>query len=61
MDETTDVGSDAGAPVSTDYGPRDNEFTGRVEWVQIDVDAAAEDVDHFVSAEQRFHLAMAKQ
>jgi hypothetical protein len=24
MDETTDIGSDAGAPVSEDYGPRDN-------------------------------------
>jgi arylsulfatase len=61
MDETADIGSDAGAPVSEDYGPRDNDFTGRVHWVQIDVDAAAEDLDHLVHAEERFQLAMAKQ
>jgi arylsulfatase len=60
MDETTDIGSDAGAPVSEDYGPRDNEFTGKVNWVQIDIDPA-EDVDHLIHAEERFHLAMAKQ
>ena len=40
-DETTDVGSDSATPVSDDYGPRDSEFTGRVQWVQIDIDAAA--------------------
>ena len=61
MDETTDVGSDAGAPVSEDYGPRDNRFTGKVNWVEIDVDKAAEDLDHLISPEERFHLAMAKQ
>ena len=39
LDETTDVGSDAGAPVADDYGPGDNAFTGTVDWVQIDIDA----------------------
>jgi hypothetical protein len=61
MDETAEVGSDAGAPVSEDYGPTANQFTGKVNWVQIDVDAAAEDLDHLISPEERFHLAMAKQ
>jgi arylsulfatase len=61
MDETTDVGSDAGAPVSEDHGPHDNEFTGTVNWVQIDLDAAAQDADHLIAPEERFHLAMAKQ
>jgi arylsulfatase A-like enzyme len=61
MDETADIGSDAGAPVSEDYGPHDNDFTGKVNWVQIDIDAAAEDVDHLIQVEERFHLAMAKQ
>jgi hypothetical protein len=61
MDETTDVGSDAGAPVSEDYGVGDNAFTGKVNWVQVDVDANAEDADHWVSAAERFHLAMAQQ
>jgi hypothetical protein len=61
MDETLDVGSDAGEPVSPDYGPRGNAFTGKVNWVQIDIDAAAKDVDHLIGAEERFHLAMARQ
>jgi arylsulfatase len=61
MDETMDVGCDVGEPVSPDYGPRDNVFSGKVNWVQIDIDAAAKDVDHMIGAEERFHLAMARQ
>ena len=61
MDETTDVGSDAGAPVSEDYGPRDNRFTGKVNWVEIDVDKAAEDLDHLISPEERLRIAMSRQ
>jgi hypothetical protein len=29
--------------------------------VQIDIDAAARDVDHVIGAEERFQLAMARQ
>jgi arylsulfatase A-like enzyme len=61
MDETLDVGSDAGEPVSPDYGPRGNEFSGKVNWVQIDVDTAAKDADHMIAAEERFMVAMARQ
>jgi len=61
MDETTEVGCDVGEPVSPDYGPRDNAFSGKVNWVQIDVDAAAKDVDHMIGAEERFMIAMARQ
>ncbi len=61
MDETLDVGCDAGEPVSEDYGPKDNAFNGRVAWVQIDLDAAAADTDHMIGAEERFNLAMARQ
>jgi arylsulfatase len=53
MDETLDIGCDAGEPVSEDYGPKDNPFNGKVQWVQIDVDAAAADADHMVGAEER--------
>jgi arylsulfatase len=60
-DETTDVGADSATPVSDDYGPRDNGFTGRVEWVQIDLDEAAEDADHLISPEERLRIAMARQ
>ena len=49
------------APVSDDYGIRDSEFTGTVRWVQIDLDAAAEDMDHLISAEERLRVAMARQ
>jgi arylsulfatase A-like enzyme len=61
MDETLDVGCDLGEPVSPDYCPRDNAFSGTVQWVQIDIDAAAQDADHLIGAEERFHLAMVRQ
>jgi arylsulfatase A-like enzyme len=61
MDETTDVGCDVGEPVSEDYGPHDNAFNGKVNWVQIDIDAAAQKLDHMIGAEQRFQVAMARQ
>jgi arylsulfatase A-like enzyme len=60
-DETTDLGADLGTPVSDDYAPADSAFTGKVEWVQIDVDEAAEDPDHLISPEERFRVAMARQ
>jgi arylsulfatase A-like enzyme len=61
-DETTDVGSDTATPVSDDYGPKDSEFTGNVRWVQIDIDAAAEeDTDHLIGPEERLRVAMARQ
>ena len=60
-DETTDVGSDTATPVSDDYGARDSHFTGTVRWVQIDLDAAAEDTDHLISPEERLRVAMARQ
>ena len=61
LDETLEVGSDVGEPVSADYGPGGNEFSGKINWVQIDVDAAAKDTDHMIGAEERFMVAMARQ
>jgi hypothetical protein len=60
-DDTCDVGMEGGAVVSEDYRPRGNEFTGEVNWVQIDLDAAAEDLDHLITPEERLHIAMARQ
>jgi arylsulfatase A-like enzyme len=60
-DETTDVGTDGATPVSDDYGSKDCEFTGKVEWVQIDIDEAAENNDHLITAEDRWRIAMARQ
>jgi arylsulfatase len=59
-DETTDLGRDSATPVSDDHG-YDNAFTGRVRWVQIDVDEAAEDVDHLISPDELLRVAMARQ
>jgi arylsulfatase len=56
--ETTDVGSDAATPVSDDYGTKDSEFTGRIDWVQIDIDENAEDLDHLITPEERLRIAM---
>jgi arylsulfatase len=58
-DETCDVGKETGSPVSPDYGPTGNEFSGEVNWVQIDLDK--DDHDHLVSPEERFRVAMARQ
>ena len=60
-DETCDVGSDTATPVSDDYGALDSQFTGRVTWVQIDLDEAAEDTDHLIGPEERLRIAMARQ
>jgi arylsulfatase len=58
-DETCDIGKEAGSPVSPDYGPTDNAFTGEVNWVQIDLEK--DDHDHLISPEERFRVAMARQ
>ncbi len=60
-DETCDIGMEAGSPVSPDYGPRGNAFTGEVNWVEVDADKEAMDQDHILTAEERFKVAMAFQ
>jgi arylsulfatase len=58
-DETTDVGRDTGTAVSKDYTTRTSHFTGKVNWVQIDL--GKDDHDHFITPEERLNLAMARQ
>jgi arylsulfatase A-like enzyme len=60
-DETTDLGSDSGTPVTDDLGPNELEFTGRVGWVEIDLGDDAEDADHLIGPEERLKIAMARQ
>jgi arylsulfatase len=60
-DDGCDVGADSGAPVSPDYGPKDNAFNGRVKGVQLAIADAAESVDHLVSPEDAMRIAMARQ
>jgi arylsulfatase len=58
-DETTDIGREFGSPVSPDYGPRGNEFSGEVNWVQVDL--GLDDHSHMITPEQRLSFALARQ
>ena len=58
-DETLDVGTENGSPVTTDYKRR--EFNGEVNWVEIDAGKDAENLDHLIKPEERFAVAMAMQ
>jgi arylsulfatase len=60
-DDGCDVGVDTGSPVSPDYGPRGNEFTGTVKGVQLAIAEDAEAVDHLVDPEHALQVAMARQ
>jgi arylsulfatase A-like enzyme len=59
-DDTCDVGRENGALVADDY-PEPNTFTGQINWVEIDVGAAAEDADHQIDADELVRVAMARQ
>jgi hypothetical protein len=59
-DDTCDVGKEGGALVAEDY-PVPNDFTGEINWVEIDVDEVAEDADHFLQADEVLRVAMARQ
>ena len=60
-DETTDIGYEAGSPVSEDYGPSGNEFSGEVNWVEIDLGEDAQDADHYIDSDERLRVYMAIQ
>ena len=58
-DETTDIGYESGTAVSSDYTPQTSRFTGKIEWVQIDL--GDDDHDHFIDPDERLRIAMARQ
>ena len=60
-DETCDLGYEAGSPVSEDYGPRGNQFTGEVNWVEIDLGEDAKHADHYIDPEERLRVYKAIQ
>jgi hypothetical protein len=60
-DETTDLGSDGGTPVTDDLDADELAFTGTVKWVEIDLGEDAEDADHLITPEERYQIAMARQ
>ena len=60
-DETTDIGNDSGTAVTDDFGATGRPFSGRVKWVELDIDEAAEDLDHLVTPDERMRIAMSRQ
>jgi arylsulfatase len=61
IDDTADVGEDSGTTVGEDYTSDSSRFTGKIAWVQIDIDAAAANEDHLIGPEERLRIAMARQ
>jgi arylsulfatase A-like enzyme len=59
-DDTCDVGRENGALVADDY-PEPNDFTGEINWVELDVGAAATDADHRIDPDELLRVAMARQ
>jgi arylsulfatase len=58
-DETTDLGRNTGTSVTRDFRIHDSAFTGKVNWVQIDLEKV--DHDHLITPEDRLRVAMARQ
>jgi arylsulfatase A-like enzyme len=58
-DETTDIGHETGTTVTPDYTAPSSRFTGKINWVQIDL--GDDDHDHFIDPEERLRIAMARQ
>jgi arylsulfatase len=60
-DDGCDLGEDTGAPVSPEYGPRGNGFSGKIKGVQLSIADAPENSDHLVSPQEAVRIAMARQ
>jgi arylsulfatase A-like enzyme len=59
-DETMDIGRDTASPVTPDYPAGDaNEFSGRLAWVQIELED--DDVSHLEEPEATYHRILARQ
>ena len=58
-DETTDVGYESGTTVTPEYSSASSRFTGKINWVQIDL--GDDTNDHLIDPEERLRIAMARQ
>jgi arylsulfatase len=58
-DETCDIGSDSGTPVSEDYAGESSRFTGVVNWVELE--AGVDNHDHLITPEERMRVATSIQ
>jgi len=57
-DETTDIGYESGTPVTPDYTPATSKFTGKINWVQIDL--GLDSHDHLITPEERLRVDTAR-
>jgi arylsulfatase len=60
-DDGCDVGEDSGAPVSPDYGPVNNGFTGSVKGVLLSIADDPKNAGQLLSAEEVLRAAMSRQ
>ena len=58
-DETTDVGYESGTTVSSELTAEASRFSGKIEWVQIDL--GDDTNDHLIDPEERLKVVMARQ
>jgi arylsulfatase len=58
-DETTDIGYESGTTVTDDYEAKTSRFTGKINWVQLDL--GDDDHDHYIDPDERLRVAMARQ
>jgi arylsulfatase len=58
-DETTDIGYESGTTVTPDYSVASSRFSGKIQWVQIDL--GDDDHDHFIDPEERLRIAVSRQ
>jgi arylsulfatase len=58
-DETCDIGSDTGTPVSEDYSGDSSRFTGKVNWVELQI--GEDSHDHLISPEELMRVATSIQ
>jgi arylsulfatase len=58
-DETCDIGTEYGSPVTTDYSQR--EFTGEVNWVELAIGDDAKRADNSVTVADRLRIAIGVQ
>ena len=45
--------------MTPDYTAKDSRFSGKINWVQLDL--GDDDHDHFIDPQERFRIAMARQ
>ena len=55
----TAVGYESGTTVTSDYTARDSRFTGKINWVQLDL--GKDDYDHFIDPGERLRIALSQQ